>query len=71
MKLSVETKVAAAIAAAFIAVTAFAIAQSDEGQTGVPDGYSPTNNPKVNTYSTQQEYSSGLQPTLWIDSIRL
>ena len=71
MKLSVETEVAAAIAAGFIALTAIAIAQNNEDQTGVPDGYGPTNNPRINTHISQQESDSGLQPTLWVDAIRL
>ncbi len=72
MKLSVETEVAAAIAAGFIALTVIAITQGNsEGQTGVPDGYGPTNNPRINTHISQQESDSGLQPTLWVDAIRL
>ena len=72
MKLSVETEVAAAIAAGFIALTAIGIGQGNsEGQTGVPDGYGPANNPRMNTHISQQESDSGLQPTLWVDAIRL
>jgi hypothetical protein len=71
MKLSVETKVAAAIAAAFTALAAIAIAQNNEGGMRVPNSYSPTSNPKVNTYITQQEDGNDLQRTLWVDSIRL
>ena len=51
MKLSVETKVGAAIAAGFIGLTLGAVAQGNwEGQTGELNSYGPTNNPKVNTY---------------------
>jgi hypothetical protein len=72
MKLSVETEVAAAIAAGFIALTAIAIAQgNNESQAGEPDSYSTTKNPRINTHISQQEYDSTLQPTLWLDPIRL
>jgi len=72
MKLSVETKVATAVTAGFITLTAIAIGQGNkEGQTGVPDGYGPRNNPRVNTQIREQEYNSALQPTLWVDAIRL
>jgi len=72
MKLSVETQVGAAVAAAFIAMTVGAIAQGNsEGQTGVPDVYGPRNNPRINTEITQQGYKETLQPTLWVDAIRL
>lgn len=76
MKLSVETQVGAAVAAAFITMTAIAIAQGDtQGRTGVPDAYGPRNNPRinteVNTEITGQGYNSALQPTLWVDAIRL
>src|SRR6266436_4076037 len=51
MKLSVEAKVAAAVAAGFIALTVGAIAQQrSEGQTGGPNNYRPLNNPGVNTH---------------------
>ena len=72
MKLSIETEVAAAITAGFIALTAILIAQGNsEGQTGLPDASSPRNNPRVNTEITEQQYNSTLQPTLWVDAIRL
>jgi len=61
MKLSVKTKVAAAVAAGFIALTAGAIAQGySGGQTGGPNSYGPTNNPGVNTHMNQQGYNSSL-----------
>jgi hypothetical protein len=72
MKLSVETHVAAAVATAFIAMTAIAIAhENSEDQTGAPDAYGARNNPRINTEITEQQYNSALQPTLWVDSIRL
>lgn len=61
MKLTVEMKVAAAVAAGFIAVTAGAIAQGRSGgQTGGPNDYGPINNPGVNTHISQQGYNSSL-----------
>jgi len=55
MKLSVEMKVAAAVAAGFIALTLGAIAQGKSGsETGGPNDYSPTNNPGVNGHISQQ-----------------
>ena len=60
MKLSVETKVAAAVAAGFIALTAGAIEGYSGGQTGGPNSYGPTNNPGVNTHMNQQGYNSSL-----------
>lgn len=72
MKLSVETQVSAAVAAAFIAMTAISIAQgSSEGQMGVRDADGPRSNPRINTEITEQEHKSALQPTLWGDAIRL
>jgi len=72
MKLSVETEVAAAIAAGFVALTAIAVVQgNNEGQTGVPDGYGPRNNPRINTQISEKDYNSALQPTSWVDAIRL
>ena len=72
MKLSVETKVGAAIAAGFIGLTLCAVAQGNwQGQTGELNNYSPTGNPKVNTYTSQQRYEESLQPSQLIDAIRL
>jgi hypothetical protein len=52
MKLSVETQVGTAVAAAFIAMTAIVIAQRDSpGETGVPDAYGPRNDPTIALYS--------------------
>jgi hypothetical protein len=54
MKLSIEAKVAAAVAAGFIALTTGAIVQGSSGdQTGGPNNYNPTNNPGVNTHMSQ------------------
>ena len=72
MKLSVETKVGAAIAAGFIALTLGAVARGNwEGQPGDLNSYRSTNNPKVNTYKSQQRYQGSLQPSQLIDAIRL
>jgi len=72
MKLSVETKVATAVTAGFITLTAIAIGQGNrEGKTSGLDGYSPPNNPKVNTYISKEAYDSSLQPSQVIDAIRL
>ena len=58
MKLSVEAKVAAAIATAFVALTVGAIGQEHSRfQTGRQNGYGPTNNPAVNTYPSQQGFN--------------
>jgi hypothetical protein len=58
MKLSVETKVAAAVAAAFLALTMGAIARGNgAGQTDGYDGYGSVNNPKVNTHMNEQGYN--------------
>ena len=60
MKLSVEMKVAAAVAAAFIGLTAGAIAQGgSDGHTG-----GPNRDPSVNTHIIQQGYDNSLtEPT--------
>ncbi len=72
MELSVETKVAAAIAAGFMGLTAIAITQGNsEAQTSEPNGYGPTNNPRVSAYISQQGYDSALQQPQLIDAIRL
>ena len=55
MKLSVEAKVAAAVAAGCIALTATAMAQGrGKGHTGGPNNFGPTNNPGVNTHMSQE-----------------
>jgi hypothetical protein len=61
MKLSVEMKVAAAVAVGFVALTVGAIAQGyREDQTGGLNDYGPTNNPSVNSYMSQQGQTSSL-----------
>jgi len=56
MKLSIEAKVAAAVAAGFIALTLGAIAQGNGGnQTGEPSGYGLADNPRISTYMGQEE----------------
>jgi hypothetical protein len=58
MKLSVEAKVAASIAAGFVALTVGVIAQGNSGdQSAGPHGYGPTNNPEVG-HMSQQGYNS-------------
>ena len=72
MKLSVETKVGAAISAGFITLTAIAIAQgNNHSETDGPSGYRPTNYPRTNTHMSQQGDNDSLQPALWVDAIRL
>jgi hypothetical protein len=62
MKLSVEAKVAASVAAGFVALTVGVIAQGNSGdQSAGPNGFGATNNPKVNTYMSQ-EGSNSLLP---------
>jgi len=61
MKLSVEAKVAAAVAAGFIALTAGAIGQAGGGdQTGEPNNYNSTNNRGVKTHLSQPGDNSSL-----------
>src|SRR6266478_2250335 len=58
MKLSVEAKVAAAVAAGFLALTAGAMAQGrHKDQTGGRNDFVPTNNPGVQMHMSQQEPS--------------
>ena len=72
MKASVEMKVAAAVTAGFVALTVGAIAQGySGGQRGELNSHGPTNNPKVNTYISQQRYEGSLQPSQLIDAIGL
>jgi hypothetical protein len=61
MKLSIEAKVAAAVATAFVALTVGAIGQEHSaGQTGGVNGYGLTNNPVVNMYLSEHGYNSPL-----------
>jgi hypothetical protein len=56
MNLSIEAKVAAAVAAAFVGLTAGAIGQSQSsGQP--PNEYAPATNPSVNTHMGQRGYN--------------
>ena len=59
MKLSVEAKVAAAVAAGFIALPATAIRQAGSAaQSGGPNNYGPTDSRCVNTHTSEQVYNS-------------
>ena len=59
MKLSVESKVAAAVAAGFIALTAAAIVQGgDAFQSGGPRNDDLINKPEVNLQVRKQAYNS-------------
>ena len=61
MKLSIEAKVAAAVATVFVLLTIGAIGQEHSTfRTGGQNGYGPTNNPAVNTYLSPQGYNSSL-----------
>ena len=61
MKLSIEAKVAAAVATAFVLLTIGAIGQEhSKFRTGGQNGYGPTNHPAVNTYLSQPGYSDSL-----------
>ena len=62
MKASVEMKVAAAVAAGFVALTVGAIAQGySEGQRGRLNDYGSMNNFGVNSYVSQQGPTSSLR----------
>jgi hypothetical protein len=62
MKASVEMKVAAAVAASFVALAVGAIAEGySGGQTGGLNDYGPTDNPGVNSYVSQQGPTSSLR----------
>jgi hypothetical protein len=59
MKLSVEAKVAASVAAGFVALTVGVIAQGNNADLSAgPNGYGPTNNPGVSTHMSQHGYDS-------------
>jgi hypothetical protein len=54
MKLSIEAKVAACVAAGFVALTVGEIAQGDSGKPGGgPNEYGPTNDPEVSAHRSQ------------------
>ena len=56
MKLSVEAKVAASVAAAFVALTVGVIAQGNTDQSVGPNGYGTTEKPGVRTDMSQHGY---------------
>jgi len=59
MTLSIEAKVAAAVAVAFGVLSIGAIArEQSEGGTAGPNGYGPTNTPRLSQMSTQGSNSS-------------
>ena len=59
MKLSIESKVAIAVATGFVALTIGAMAQGRSGGgTGGPNGYGPMNNPGLSHMSPQGLQSS-------------
>ena len=59
MKLSVEGKVAAAVAAGFVALTAGVIAQGNNaGRADQPNGYGAISNAAVNTHTSARYYIS-------------
>ena len=61
MKVSVEAKVAAFVAAGFVALTVGVIAQGNNADlSAAPNGYGPTNNPGVSTDISQHGYDSPL-----------
>jgi len=61
MKLSIEAKVATAVATAFVLLTVGAIGQEHSTfRTGGQNGYGPPNNLAVDTYVSQHEYSRSL-----------
>ena len=61
MKLSVEGKVAASVAAAFLALTVGVIAQGNSEDQGVgPNGHGPTKNAKISPQISVQRSTSSL-----------
>lgn len=59
MKLSIEAKVAASVAAGFVALTVGVIAQGNIGEESAgQNGYGPTKNSEVSTYLSQQGYNT-------------
>jgi hypothetical protein len=61
MKLSVEAKVAASVAAGFVALTVGVIAQGNSAdQSAGPNRYGPTNNAEVSAHMSQHGYDSSL-----------
>jgi hypothetical protein len=61
MKLSVEAKVAASVAACFVALGVGVIAQGNSADLSAgPNSYGPTNNPEVSTHVSQPGHDSSL-----------
>ena len=61
MNLSVEAKVAASVAAGFVALTVGVIAQGNSGdQSAEPNGYGRANKPEVSTHMNRHGYDSSL-----------
>jgi hypothetical protein len=61
MKVSVEAKVAAFVAAGFVALTVGVIAQGNNADlSAAPNGYGPMNHPGVSTGISQHRYDSSL-----------
>lgn len=61
MKVSVEAKVAASVAAGFVALTVGVIAQGNNADLSAGrNEYGPTNNPGVSTHISQHGYDSSL-----------
>ena len=60
MKLSVEAKVATAVAVGLMVITSGAMAQGRKGQPAGPNHSGPTNNPGVNNHMSQQGDNSSL-----------
>jgi hypothetical protein len=61
MKLSIEAKVAAAVATAFVLLTVGAIGQEHSTfRSGGQNRYGPMNNRAIDTYVSQYGYSSSL-----------
>jgi hypothetical protein len=60
MKLSIEAKVAAAVAVGLMVMTSGAMAQGRKGQTAGPNHYGPSNDAGANTHMSQQGDNSSL-----------
>jgi len=71
MRLSVEAKVAASVAAAFVGLTVGVIAQGNNGdQSARLNRYGPSNNPEVSTRMSQKGYDSSLAGTVYVEDNR-
>jgi hypothetical protein len=61
MKLSVEAKVAAFVAAGFVALSVGVIAQANgEDQSADPTGHGVRNNPEISTHMSLNGYNNSL-----------